>query len=77
MMTLSFGYVMMFSSPPLSFPPNGAWRVPQELFPEPEPDDLNPGGFSLDDDDPGPGQGLFITLPAEQLTLAGFCQGNA
>jgi Domain of unknown function (DUF222) len=28
-------------------------------------------------DAPGPEQGLYITLPAGQLTLAGFCQGGA
>jgi len=41
-------------------------------FPEPGPDDPGP-----DDDDHSAEQGLFITLPAGQLTLAGFCQGGA
>ena len=31
----------------------------------------------LDQDGPGPEQGLYITLPAEQLTLSGFAQGGA
>src|SRR3984885_2368655 len=59
------------------FLPNGAWRVPQALFPDPGPDDAEPDGFPPDGDAPGPEQGLYITLPAEQLTLAGFCQGGA
>ena len=42
-------------------------------FPEPGPDD----GPGPDEDAPGPEQGLFITLPAGQLTLSGFCQGGA
>ena len=29
------------------------------------------------EDDPSPEQGLYITLPAGHLTLAGFCQGGA
>ena len=51
--------------------------MPQDLFSDPGPDDAEAGGFPLDEDDPGPEQGLFITLPAEQLTLSGFCQGGA
>src|SRR5579871_1187289 len=51
--------------------------MPQDLFPDPGPDDAEAGGFPLDEDAPGPEQGLFITLPAGQLTLAGFCQGGA
>src|SRR5579871_6433132 len=50
--------------------------MPQDLFPDPGPDDAEAGGFPLDEDAPGPEQGLFITLPAGQLTLAGFCQGG-
>ena len=46
-------------------------------FPEPGPDDAEADGFALDEDDPGPEQGLFITLPAGHLTLSGFCQGGA
>src|SRR5712672_304983 len=59
------------------FLPNGAWCMPQAPFPDPGPDDAEPGGFPLDEDAPGPEQGLYITLPAEQLTLSGFCQGGA
>jgi len=51
--------------------------MPQVSFPDPGSDDVEPGGFPLDEDAPGPEQGLFITLPAEHLTLAGFCQGGA
>ena len=52
----------------------------QDLFPDPDPDpdpDPGPDGFPPDQDDPGPEQGLFITLPAGQLTLSGFSQGGA
>jgi len=51
--------------------------MPQATFPDPGPDDAEPDGFPLDQDDPGPEQGLYITLPAEHLTLTGFCQGGA
>ena len=51
--------------------------MPQATFPDPGPDDAEPGGFPLDEDAPGPEQGLYITLPAEHLTLSGFCQGGA
>ena len=57
--------------------------MPQDLFPDPDPDpdpgpgDAEPGGFPPDQDAPGPEQGLFITLPAGQLTLSGFSQGGA
>src|SRR5579859_5663674 len=63
----------MFPPPLLSFLPNGEWRVLPDSLPEPGPDD-DPGP---DEDAQGPEQGLFITLPAGQLTLAGFCQGGA
>ena len=43
--------------------------MPPALLPDPGPDD--PG------DDQTPGQGLYITLPAGQLTLTGFSQGGA
>jgi len=49
----------------------------QALFPDPGPDDAEPGGFPPDEDAPGPEQGLYITLPPGQLTLAGFNQGGA
>jgi hypothetical protein len=54
--------------------------MPQATFPDPDPgpDDAEPGGFpSAGEDAPGPEQGLYITLPAEHLTLAGFNQGGA
>src|SRR5579863_5999948 len=51
--------------------------MPQDLFPDPGPDDAEPGGFPPDQDAPGPEQGLYLTLPAGQLTLAGFNQGGA
>jgi Domain of unknown function (DUF222) len=51
--------------------------MPQDLFPDPGPDDAEPDGFPPDEDAPGPEQGLYITLPAEHLTLSGFCQGGA
>ena len=51
--------------------------MPQDLFPDPGPDDAEPDGFPPDEDAPGPEQGLYITLPAEQLTLSGFYQGGA
>jgi hypothetical protein len=60
--------------------------MPQDLFPEPGPDGEEPGGSPLppaagedgpDYDGPeGLGQGLYVCLPAEQLTLAGFAQGG-
>src|ERR1700739_3527678 len=67
----------MFPSPPPRFLPNGAWCMPQDLFPDPGPDDAEPDGFPPGADAPGPEQGLYITLPAEQLTLAGVGQGGA
>ena len=52
--------------------------MPQATFPDPGPDDADPGGFPPADEDAlGPEQGLYVTLPAGQLTLAGFCQGGA
>ncbi|HLK74092.1 MAG TPA: hypothetical protein VKU77_10655, partial [Streptosporangiaceae bacterium] len=57
--------------------------MPQDLFSSPPGDDEEPGGFSLlpsaeEEDDPGfTGQGLYVCLPPEQLTLSGFCQGGA
>src|SRR5580700_1985145 len=59
----------MFPPPPPIFLPNGAWCMPQVTFPDPGPDDP--------DDDQSPEQGLYITLPAEHLTLSGFNQGGA
>src|SRR5580693_5711892 len=67
---------MFLPTPSMSLP-NGAWRVPQALFPDPGPDDAEPDGFPPDEDAAGPEQGLYLTLPAEHLTLAGFGQGSA
>ena len=54
--------------------------MPQDLFPDPGPDDGEPDGFPVppaaEGDGPGVEQGLFVCLPAEQLTLAGFAQGG-
>src|SRR3984957_11912410 len=59
------------------FSSSGAWRVPQPPFPDPGPDDAEPDGFPPDGDAAGPEQGLYLTLPAEHLTLSGFGQGTA
>jgi hypothetical protein len=57
--------------------------VLQEPFPDLPPDDDEPAGSGPaedggtpwpDDDPPGPGQGLFVCLPSEELSLAGFAQ---
>jgi Domain of unknown function (DUF222) len=57
--------------------------VLQEPFPDLPPDDDGPAVFdpALDlsnpwpgDEGEGPGQGLFLTLPAGQVTLSGFAQ---
>jgi len=48
------------------------------VLPEPIPDrgpDEEPGSSSLPDGAwDGPEQGLFVCLPAEELTLAGFAE---
>jgi len=59
--------------------------MPQHLFPDPghdgeEPDSsplppAAPGDGPDDEEDP-PGQGLYVCLPAEQVTLEGFAQGG-
>ncbi len=46
--------------------------MPPALLPDPGPDDPDDAHA-----DQTPEQGLYITLPAEQLTLAGFSQGGA
>jgi len=51
--------------------------MPQDLFPDPGPDDAEPDGFPPADDAPGLEQGLYVCLPAEHLTLTGFSQGGA
>ena len=59
--------------------------MPQDPFPHPPGDAEEPDGFSLpaaeedgpEDDQDGPiEQGLYVCLPAEQVTLAGFAQGG-
>jgi len=52
--------------------------MPQATFPDPGSDDAEPDGFPpADEDDPGPEQGLYISLPAGHLDLDGFNQGAA
>ena len=60
--------------------------MPQDPFPNPPGDAGEPDGCPLppaaegdgpEDDREGLGQGLYVTLPAEQLTLSGFAQGGA
>jgi hypothetical protein len=51
--------------------------VPQDLFSSPPGDDEEPDSSPLpsaaEEEDPGfTGQGLYVCLPAEQLTLAGL-----
>jgi Domain of unknown function (DUF222) len=68
---------------------NGAWFMPQHPFPDPGPGGEEPDGSALppaaegdgpegvwEDWDGPAGQGLYICLPPEQLTLAGFAQGG-
>jgi hypothetical protein len=59
--------------------------MPHDLFPLPPGDAEEPGGSPLppaaegagpEDGWEGLGQGLYVCLPAEQLTLAGFAQGG-
>ena len=56
--------------------------MPQDLFSNPPGDDEEPDSSPLpsaaeEEDDPGfTGQGLYVCLPPEQLTLAGFAQGG-
>ena len=60
--------------------------MPQDPFPSPGPDDEEPASSPLppaaeegdgqEGDAEGMGQGLYLCLPAEQLTLAGFAQNG-
>jgi hypothetical protein len=55
--------------------------VLQDPLPDPEPDGEEPVGSDSgapwpDDDSQGPEQGLFVCLPAEELSLAGFAQNG-
>jgi hypothetical protein len=75
----------MFERGILLFLPNGAWFMPQHPFPDPGPDGEEPDSSLLPPEAEGNGpendrvepaeQGLYVCLPAEQLTLAGFAQG--
>jgi len=52
-----------------------------ELFPEPEPEEPDGPGLGGDgqdgwEDEQFQQQGLFVTLPAEEVTLEGFCEGG-
>src|ERR1700678_997246 len=55
-------------------PPPG--RGPDGEEPDSSPLPAAPGDPGPEDA-PGPEQGLYLTLPAGHLTLAGFCQGGA
>ena len=53
----------------------------QDPLPDPQPDGDEPAGSDSgapwpDDDSQGPEQGLFVCLPAEELSLAGFAQNG-
>jgi hypothetical protein len=58
--------------------------MPREPFPDRRPDDPEPagsgsrraGGSGPGSDGQASGQGLFVCLPAEELTLAGFAQNG-
>ena len=54
--------------------------MPQDPFPDPGPDSEEPDSSPLppaaEEDGPGMEQGLYISLPPEQLTLAGFAQNG-
>jgi hypothetical protein len=63
---------------------NGRWFMPQDPFPNPPGDAGEPDGCPLPpaaegerEDWDGPAeQGLYVCLPAEQVTLSGFAQGG-
>ena len=54
--------------------------MPQHPFPDPGPGGEEPDGSPLppadEEDGPGLGQGLYVCLPAGQVTLEGFAQGG-
>ena len=60
----------------LSLPAQQRLLMPQDLFSERDPDDREPDGSGPAPEDDGLGQGLYVCLPAGQLTLAGFAQGG-
>src|SRR5580693_2049791 len=72
-------YAILFVKGSFNLPPNGAWFMPQHPFPDPGPDDEEPDRSPLPPAAEGDGpaeQGLYICLPPEQLTLAGFAQNG-
>src|SRR5579863_7517230 len=66
----------------LDFIPDGRWQMTRNRSPDHRPDGEEPdgapglpaGGNEPEDRFPGPEQGLFVCLPAEEVTLAGFAQ---
>src|SRR5580693_4807307 len=72
-------YAILFVRGIFNLPPNGAWFMPQHPCPDPGPDNEEPDRSPLppaaEGDGPGE-QGLYLCLPAEQLTLAGFAQNG-
>src|SRR5580658_3386654 len=51
--------------------------MPQTPFPDPGPDDAEPESSPLPPEDDGAtGQGLYVRLPPEQITLTGFAQNG-
>jgi hypothetical protein len=69
-------YNILFVSPSFISSERSVVHAPGP-FPDPGPDDEEPGGFPPDEDAQGMEQGLYVTLPAEHLTLSGFAQGGA
>jgi hypothetical protein len=51
--------------------------MPQDLFPDPGPDDAEPDGFPPAEDAPGPEQGPVHHPARRAADLSGFCQGGA
>src|SRR5579863_1893133 len=68
----------------LDFIPDGRWQMTRNRSPDHRPDGEEPdgapglpaGGSEPEDRFPGPEQGLFVCLPAEEVTLAGFAQNG-
>jgi Domain of unknown function (DUF222) len=82
-------YAMMFVQVFLIILLNGRWFMPQHPFPYPGPGGEEPDSSALppaaEEDGPDGGwedwggpaeQGLYVCLPAEQVTLAGFAQSG-
>jgi Domain of unknown function (DUF222) len=70
----------MFVRGLLIFLLNGRWCMPQDPFPHPPGDADEPDGSlppaDREDGPEGMGQGLYVCLPAGQVTLSGFAQGG-